>query len=277
MGNDFLAGPGRGRRIHAQVAQADDGVSAPELSLVDGLLDCIVQLLAVLAAQDVVDVLGLGCIHEVGRGGLGEGFGGGDAHESDLAAAHAEVFHAGQNVQTGAQIDPVAGNIGEVSFLDDSLGTGHTVVELMVAGGSQVVTGLVHQLDDGRTVIHGAVSGALDMVACIHQQNILAGVLDALLQGSNGGIGRCRGLVVDVGVDIVGVEDGHIRFITKEAIGLFRKRGRCTGRNGCNGRSGTGGFQEAAAGNKLFHRERPPSKFTALFFSPEWAALLSKS
>ena len=128
----------------------------------------------------------------------------------------------------------------------------------MVAGGSQIVTGLVHQLDDGSAVIHGAVSGALDMVTCIHQQHIPAGVLDALFQGSNGGIGGLGGLVVDIGVDIVGVEDGHIRFVTKEAIGLLRKGGGCTDRNCGQCRGSTGSLDKAAAGNELFHRERPP-------------------
>jgi hypothetical protein len=128
----------------------------------------------------------------------------------------------------------------------------------VVAGGGQIVTGLVHQLDDGSAVIHGAVSGALDMVTCIHQQHIPAGVLDALFQGSNGSIGGLGGLVVDIGVDIVGVEDGHIRFVTKEAIGLLRKGGGCTDRNCGQCRGSTGSLDKAAAGNELFHRERPP-------------------
>ena len=256
--NDFLTGPGRGGGVNAQMAQTDDGVSAPELSLVDGFLNGIVELLAVLAAQNVVDVLGLGIVHKVGRGGLGEGLGGGHAHKGDLAAAHKEELDAGQDVEAGTQIDPVAGDIGEVGFPEHSLGAGHAVVELVVAGGGQIVTGLVHQLDDGSAVIHGAVSGALDMVTCIHQQHIPAGVLDALFQGSNGGIGGLGGLVVDIGVDIVGVEDGHIRFVTKEAIGLLRKGGGCTDRNCGQCRGSTGSLDKAAAGNELFHRERPP-------------------
>ena len=96
------------------------------------------------------------------------------------------------------------------------------------------------------------------MVTCIHQQHIPAGVLDALFQGSNGGIGGLGGLVVDIGVDIVGVEDGHIRFVTKEAIGLLRKGGGCTDRNCGQCRGSTGSLDKAAAGNELFHRERPP-------------------
>ena len=87
------------------MAQTDDGVSAPELSLVDGFLNGIVELLAILAAQNVIDVPGLGIVHKVGRGGLGEGLGGGHAHKGDLAAAHKEELDAGQNVEAGAQID----------------------------------------------------------------------------------------------------------------------------------------------------------------------------
>ena len=103
----------------------------------------------------------------------------------------------------------------------------------MVAGGGGIVTGSVHQLDDGSALVHRAVGSALHMVACIHQQHILAGVLVALLQVGNGGVGQLGALLVDVGMDIVGVQDGDVRLITKPA-------GRCGGRTDGHGCSGSG-------------------------------------
>ena len=50
----------------------------------------------------------------------------------------------------------------------------------------------------------------------------------------------------------------QIRFVTKEAIGLLRKGGGCTDRNCGQCRGSTGSLDKAAAGNELFHRERPP-------------------
>ena len=103
----------------------------------------------------------------------------------------------------------------------------------MVAGGGDIVTGSVHQLDDGSTLVHGAVGGALHMVACIHQQHILAGVLIALLQVGNGSVGQLGALLVDVGMDIVGVQDGNVRLVTIPA-------GRCGRRTDSHGCSGSG-------------------------------------
>ena len=55
--------------------------------------------------------------------------------------------------------------------------------------------------------VHGAVGGALDMVAGIHQQDALALGGQLLLQSGNGGIAQ---RLVDVGVHIVGVKDDDL-------------------------------------------------------------------
>ena len=67
----------------------------------------------------------------------------------------------------------------------------------MVAGRSDIIACGVHQLDDGSTLVHGTVSSALNMVACVHQQNVLACILIALFQGGNSGIGQFRRLFVN--------------------------------------------------------------------------------
>ena len=255
VGNDFLTGPGRGGRVNAQMAQTDDDVCAQSLGLVDGLLDGVVQLPAVVTAQDVVDVLGLLGVHEVSRSGLGEGLRGRDAHECDPLAACGEQLDSGQDAQAGAQVHPVAGDIGEVRFLDDGLCTGHAVVELVVARSSDVVASLVHQLDDGSAVVHGAVGSTLNMVACVHQQDGLALIHIALLHGSDSGIGQFGRLVVDVGVDIVGVQDGDSGILARQETGRSLRNGSSHG-----GGSGgdTGSLQEIAARNKVFHEKGPP-------------------
>ena len=71
------------------------------------------------------------------------------------------------------------------------------------------------------------------MVACVYQQHVLTGVLIALLQVGNGGVGQLGALLVDVSMDIVGVQDGDVRLITKPA-------GRCGGRTDGHGCSGSG-------------------------------------
>ena len=87
------------------------------------------------------------------------------------------------------------------------------------------------------------------MVTGVHQQDLFACVLIALLQGGNGRIGELRGLLVDVSVHVVGVQDGDLGFFT----GPAGRRSR--GPDGHGGGSGgdTGGLQEIAAGDKMFH------------------------
>ena len=84
----------------------------------------------------------------------------------------------------------------------------------MVAQGGQVIAGGVHQLDDGGPLVHPAVGGALDVVPGVHQQGVLQGVLI----GGHQGIGQ---VLVDIGVDVVGVEDGDA------AVLLRGCRGHC--------------------------------------------------
>ena len=248
VGNDLLAGPGRGRGVHAQVAQADDHIGQA-LRLVNGLLHGAVELLAVLAAQDVVDVLGLGLVHEVGRGGLGKRLGRGDAHKGNAHTTAHEHLDFRQHPQIGAQVHPVAGQVREVGIPHELFGTVQAIVELMVAGGGNIVTGGVHQLNDGSALVHGAVSGALHMVTGVHQQDLFACVLIALLQGGNGRIGELRGLLVDVSVHVVGVQDGDLGFFT----GPAGRRSRGPDSHGGGSGGDTGGLQEIAAGDKMFH------------------------
>lgn len=75
----------------------------------------------------------------------------------------------------------------------------------MVARRGQIIACLIHQPDNGGAIVHGAVCRALDMVASIHQQHILALLLIALLEGCDGSIGQLRGFVIDVSMDIVGI------------------------------------------------------------------------
>ena len=269
--DDLTAGPGRGGAVHAQVAQADDKVGV-QPCLVDGLLDGVVELLAVVAAVDAVDVLVLAGVHEVGGGGLGDGLGGGHTDEGQDAAAAEEVLDGGQHLFAGAQVLEVAADVGEVGlFVDDLQDAVHAVVELVVAQSGQVIAGGVHQLDDGGALVHGAIGGALDVVAGVQQQDVHAGVLVALLEGLDGGVGQLRSLVVDVGVYVVGVQDGDGVFFRRDrgieqAVRTDGGGGNAQG-GGCAGQS-AGRFQEITARNIAFHRNVLLILLTGMWFLP---------
>ena len=90
------------------------------------------------------------------------------------------------------------------------------------------------------------------MVACVHQQDGLALIDVALLQGGDGGIGQLGGLVINVGVYVVGVQDGDGGVLARQPAGRSLRDGSGHGR-GSGG--DTGGLQEIAARNKVFHEK----------------------
>ena len=103
IGDDGLGLPDLGGTGVAQVAQGDHVVRALSLGGVNGLLDGGVEVLAVVALLEAVDVLAL-VILEVGRGGLDKGLGGVDAHVGDLHIAvgqHLVGLEDGLAVQVG--------------------------------------------------------------------------------------------------------------------------------------------------------------------------------
>ena len=234
------------------MAQGDDIVSLLG-GLVDGLLYCLIQLRSVLTAGNAVDVVAV-LILEVGGGGLGDGLGGGDAqqghpHPVDLQHLVA-VQHVGPR-RAAVQVVEVAGHIGEVGLplhdLEDAL---HTEVELMIAQGGHVIACGVHQLNDGGPVVHGAVGGALDGVARVHQQDVVQGALVA----GHLGVGQ-RALPafllapVNIGVHVVGVQDHDV---------VRAGHGRPAGSGGRRSQAGGHGQGQQQGAESFLHRGKPP-------------------
>ncbi len=211
-----LGVPGIGRRIVAEVAESDDIVCLLG-SRINGLLNSLIERLAVRAAGDTVNVLAL-LILEVGRRGLGEGFRRGDANKGDLHAADLEnLVRVEDQIASNTVffMIEIAGNIGDLALGHRFERTGHAIVEFVVADGRQIVTGGLHQLNDRSPLIHGTVSGTLDVVTGVDQQDILEAVL----------IGRDRGILDilgHVGMDIVTVKHCNV---ARRGLGS-RSRGR---------------------------------------------------
>jgi len=255
MFDHFPARPRRGRRIYAQMAKTND-VIGKRLCPINGILHRTIQFFAVVTAQNIIDIEALARIHKVSRGGFGEGLRRRHTDKGDGSAANAEIFGVRQN--TGAQrlIDPVAGEVRIIRFLHHLACALHAIVKFMVARGGNIVARGIHQLDNGFALIHRAISGALNMVACVHQQDIFALVLIALFQRGNGSVGQLRALLVDVGMDIVGVQDGDV-LNAAEACRCSRRAQTDGGSCGCD----TCCLEKAAAGDKLFHGKTTSSCF----------------
>ena len=209
MGNDLGAGPGAGGSIQAQVTQGDDLGSPCCLGCVDSLLHIGVQLCAIGTAGNAVDVVAV-FILEVSRGGLGEGLGSGDTDNGYLLIPHLKNLVAVQHILSTLAVRlmvEVAGEVRERCPALEVLAAFHAVVKLVVAQGSGIITCRIHQIDDGLALVQRTVSGALGVVAGVHQQHMLILLLHGGLQSSYGVVAH---IPIDIGVHIVGVENYNV-------------------------------------------------------------------
>ena len=197
VGNDFLAHPGGGLLVDAEMAEADDIIGARGLGRIDGLLHRLVEVSAVVALAEAEDVVAIGVL-EVGGGGLGEGLRRADADKRDLHALDLEHLIS---VEVGLAV--LAGEVcGDIGILRQILGNVqelvHAIVELMVAGNGSIVLEVVHDVDDVLALGERADHAALNMVARVNEQ------IRVLVQ-------RCDlGILLIVAVNIVGVQNGDV-------------------------------------------------------------------
>ena len=179
------------------MAEADDIIGARGLGRIDGLLHRLVEVSAVVALAEAIDVIAVGIL-EVGRGGLGKGLRRADADERDLHALDLEDL-IGVEVRRAV----LAGEVGgEIRVLGQILGNVqeliHAVIELMVAGNGRIVLEVVHDVNDVLALGERTDDIALNVVARIHEQ------IRVLVQRCDLGIGLIAA------VDVVGVQDGDI-------------------------------------------------------------------
>ena len=232
VGNHLGGGPGGALLVHAQVAQRHHVVGALGLGCVYRLLHGVIQILALIALAEAVDVVPLGIL-EISGGGLGKGLGGVNAHIADLHVAVGQHLVAVQH-RLPLQVGEVGTQIGILRIL---LGQGqevvHAVVKLVVARDGQVVAHLVHDVHDVRTLGQRPDGAALDGVAGVHQRHVLRAV-----GRLHGGLVRGHARIADIGhfacvvlglvnaaVHVVGVQDHDLAALRACGVALCRQGG----------------------------------------------------
>ena len=172
------------------MAQGHHVVGALRLGGVHGLLYGLIEVLALVALGEAVDILAPGIL-EIGGGGLGKGLRCVNTHIGHLGIAVGDQLVGVKDRLVGGQVHEVAADIGVLGLV---LGQGeevvHAVVELMVAGDGDVIAGLVHDIDDVGALGEGADGAALDGVTGVHQGDVILAieVLHLRLQGGDAGI-----------------------------------------------------------------------------------------
>ena len=191
------------------MCKGDNVGRAVLLGSVDSLLNLVIKVSTLIALGEGINEIAVGIL-EVGRSGLGEGFGRVDADESDLrVAVGLDLIRlvAGQPLAVLGRIGQVAAKILILGLVDELLELRQGVVEFMVAEGSKVIADFVHDVDQIFTLGQRADDVALHGVAAINERNVVIRGLHLLFVSSQTGIAD---VVVNGAVHVVGVQNHNV-------------------------------------------------------------------
>ncbi|MPM74295.1 hypothetical protein SDC9_121281 [bioreactor metagenome] len=247
VGDDVRGAPGSALLVDPAVAHGDDVAGARGLGGVHSGLHGGIQLLAVVAAAEAVDILA-GIILEIGGGRLGDGLGSVDAHIGHLGVAVSNHLVGVEHGLARPQVHEVAADVAALHLLGEIQELIHAVVKFVVAGDGHVIAHLVHDVHDVFALGQRTQSRALHGVAHIGQSHIVGG-LEHL--GLVGGKARVADAVVHAAVDVVGVQNHDVALIHRSGVGGKTDRGQRHRHD-----------RSQQQGNCLFHL-LPPSKSKA--------------
>ena len=177
----FGGHPRAGLFVNAHVTDDDDVIRAFRLCCVDRVLRCGVDACAGVILAEAVDVFAC-FVHEVGRGGLGDGFRRGETDKRDLLAVCFKDLVSVEHRLVAFDLHKVRGNVRIFRLLDESKHLIHTVVEFMVAERCEIITDKVHDVDDRFALREGTDRSALYVVARVNKDDFVAFRFEGLLE-----------------------------------------------------------------------------------------------
>ena len=169
--NDVGVSPGLTGSFIAAVGKNYNIVNAFSAGCINSRLDSGVKLVAVIALAEAVNKLTV-FIHEVFRGGRGDGLRGADADKCDLCIV--KFLNDVRSKHGLAVVQEVAAYIGELSKLSKLKEAIHAIVKFMVADGCDFVTEGVHELNVGRAGGHGCKRFTLNGVTVVNKDHVVA-------------------------------------------------------------------------------------------------------
>ena len=237
VGDHVVIGPGTAGLLVAQVAHDHYVVGALGAGVIHRGLHGAVHALAALVLEEAVDELAV-FILEVARRGGGQRLRGGHAHEGDLQPVQL-ADHIGLEHQLAALVE-VAADVVEVRPLSQGEELFHAVVEFVVAGDGDAVSHLVHQVDRDLALGHGAEGLALNVVAVVDKDDLVAGGDEIVTDLLQSGVAEA---LIDAAVHVAGKED-HDVCASLSPLG-----------EGGGAEQGNAQDQDQEQRNQLFHRE----------------------
>ena len=209
VGDQVGRAPRLGGFVNAQMCKGDNVGRAVLLGSVNGFLHLVIKVSTLVALREGVDEIAVGVL-EVGRGGLGEGFGRIDADERDLdIAVGLDLIRlvAGQTLAVLACVGQVAAQVLILGLVNQLLKLRQGVVKFVVAEGSKIIADFIHNIDQIFTLGQRADDVALHGVAAINERNVVIRGLHLLFVSSQTGIAD---VVVNGAVHVVGVQNHNV-------------------------------------------------------------------
>ena len=219
VGDHFAARPRRGAHVDAQMRRGDDIVRALRAGLVRRRLHAGVEGFARVVLTEAVDE-SPGLVLEVGGRGRGDGLGRADAEDGDLIAACFEHHIGGEDALIRLQRHEVGRYVGEAGAFGQFEEARHAVIELMVARHGRIVAHFVHDARDILALGERAERRALDGVAHVDEQHVLARLFQRRLDAGHARVAKA---LADAAVYVGGKEE-HDLGIGKGRVLRARER-----------------------------------------------------
>ena len=199
--------------------RGDDIVRALRAGLVRRRLHAGVEGLARVVLTEAVDEFP-GLVLEVGGRGRGDGLGRADAEDGDLIAAGLERHIGGEDALIRLQRHEVGRYVGEAGAFGQFEEARHAVIELMVARHGRVVAHFVHDARDILALGERAERRALNGVAHVDEQHVLARFFQRRLDAGHARVAKA---LADAAVYVGGKEE-HDLGIGKGRVLRARER-----------------------------------------------------
>ena len=204
--SNAFAAPLRSSAVHAQMTYDKYIVRAVLACLVDILLQLLVQLITGFILAEAVNILALLILEEGRRGGC-QAFRCARTHKGYLGILILHNFVARQNLLVVACINKICAVIACTLQRHKLQEAVHAIVKFMVTGNAEVITQIIHNIDNCQTTGQLADRCALNSIACIHQRYVRRSCQSILFNLRQTGK---TDIIINTAMDIISMQNNNV-------------------------------------------------------------------